>query len=85
MPKNELTAPGSVAPVDRLALSVTSSRPIDQASGITPSWDTVAAGAGFCFADEAAPSFKTSIGFPLFADGAAPSVWGYSFTFADES
>ena len=56
MPKNELTAPGSVAPVDRLALSVTSSRPMDQASGITPSWDTASAGAGFCFADGAAPS-----------------------------
>ena len=76
MPKNELTAPGSVAPVDRLALSVTSSRPIDQASGITPSWDTVAAGAGFCFADEAAPSHRLTVSFPLFADGAAPSVWG---------
>ena len=84
MPKNELTAPGSVAPVDRLALSVTSSRPIDQASGITPSWDTAAINAGFCFADEAAPSAR-GITFPLFADGAAPSVWGYNFTFADES
>ena len=85
MPKNELSAPSCAAPVDRLALSVTSSRPMDQASGITPSWDAAAAAAAFCFADEAAPSFKTSIGFPLFADGAAPSVWGYSFTFADES
>ena len=56
MPKNELTAPESAAPVDRLALSVTSSRPIDQASGITPSWDTNAINAGFCFADGAAPS-----------------------------
>jgi len=68
MPKNELTAPGSVAPVDRLALSVTSSRPTDQASGITPSWDTVAAGAGFCFADEAEPSSSRLFNLVCFAD-----------------
>ena len=68
MPKNEVTAPGSVAPVDRLALSVTSSRPIDQASGITPSWDIPSANAGFCFADEAAPSFDTRVGFPMYLD-----------------
>jgi len=68
MPKNELTAPGSAAPVDRLALSVTSSRPTDQASGITPSWDTVAAGAGFCFADEAGPSSSRIFNLACFAD-----------------
>ena len=89
MPKNELTAPSCAAPVDRLSLWVTSSRPIDQGSGITPSWDVAAINAGFCFADgappsfqtgtmgyricwgfahEAAPSFNTSIGFPLYLD-----------------
>jgi len=77
MPKNELSAPSCAAPVDRLSLSVTSSRPIDQASGITPSWDNIAAGAGFCFADEAAPSFQTgTMGYRIcwgFAYEAAPS------------
>jgi len=56
MPKNELSAPSCAAPVDRLSLSVTSSRPIDQASGIAPSAQYASASNPFCFADEAAPS-----------------------------
>jgi len=68
MPKNELTAPSCAAPVDRLALSVTSSRPIDQASGITPSWDATAFNTGFCFANEAGPSSSRLFNLTCFAD-----------------
>ena len=68
MPKNELTAPGSAAPVDRLALSVTSSRPTAQASGITPSWDQTALLLGYCFADEAGPSSSRLFNLVCFAD-----------------
>ena len=72
MPKNELSAPSCAAPVDRLSLSVASSRPMDQAAGITPSWDQTAILLGYCFADEASPSFQTgTMGYRI--------CWGFAY------